>query len=125
MTVEQDIITLLDAHVGLTALVGDRNYFDTLPQQPTYPNTVVHIANTTPTNHLTGAAALTDYYVQIDVRGTTKQSAVSTSIQAVSAMESATTFDCYWLGQTDFAYNDELNIYRRILDFSVMYQFTR
>jgi len=53
MSIESDIITTLNNHSGLTALVTTRNYYSNLPQNPVYPNTVSLRVSSNPQNTLT------------------------------------------------------------------------
>lgn len=124
MTIESDIITTLDGYANLTALVSTRNYTRTLPQNPTYPNTVSTVVNTTPGNLVNGRDALTNYLVQIDVRASSVSSLSAVSRQVIAAMEAAAVFSAYWENMSDMPYIDGVDTHRRILDFSIWYQLT-
>lgn len=121
MTVESDIKSALDDYAGLSALVGSRNYFIRLPDQPTYPNTVINRITSTPQTTLSGRNAKQQARFQIDCRGTTYESARNVAAQVVSAMEAATAFTAVLLDDSDFPYEPEVLTYRVVLEFSVWF----
>ena len=118
MTIETDIKTVLDNYAGLSALVGSRNYWGRMPQQPTYPNTVFH-RYTNPVNSLSGTNAKMNSRVQVDVRSSTMTNARAVAAQVKLALESATTFKALFLGDEDIEFNPDVKTNRVSMDFSI------
>lgn len=74
---EEALTALLLADTSLDALVGDRIYWDTVPQGKASPVVVMYLISDAPDYHAVGPSGLVDSLVQIDCRGTTKASALA------------------------------------------------
>lgn len=121
MTIETDIITTLNAHVGLSALVSSRNYAVNLPQNPTYPNTANSRISSNPSNSLTARNPLMNIRQQIDVRAKTLHATREAAIQVIDAMEAATLFTAIILTDNDLPKESSTDTYRISIDFSIWY----
>lgn len=120
MTIESDIKSALDGYAGLSTLVGSRNYFIRLPQEPTYPNTVTNRVVSNPLNALDGRNEKQNARFRIDARGETYDSARDVAAQVIAAMEAA-SFTAVLIDDSDFPYEPEVKTYRVVLDFSVWF----
>lgn len=67
MTVEQAVRTKLLATSGVTTLVNQRVWMQTLPQQPTLPAVRLQLIDEVPEAHLRGVDDLMPARVQVDV----------------------------------------------------------
>jgi len=121
MTIEADILTVLNNHSGLSALVGQRNYSVNLPQNPVYPNTVNMRVSTNPSNSLTGRNALSNMRVQIDARGLTLDDSTLVFKQIVDAMEKTILFKALYLTSNHIPKESQTETYRISIDFSVWF----
>ena len=121
MTIEADIQTTLDNYAGLSAFVSDRNYSVRLPQQPTYPNTVISRNSTEPSLTLTTRNIRTQALFSVDVRAETYNEARQVATQVIAAMEAATLFTALWRADADVPYEDDVETYRIAIDFSIWY----
>lgn len=68
---EEQFRALLTGHAPLTALVGQRIYWDEIPQSASRPCVVMHVVSSTPTYHMKGEDGLRSCRVQIDCQATT------------------------------------------------------
>lgn len=118
MSIETDVFTVLDNYAGLTALVSARNYIVKLPQNPTYPNTVVSFDRTIE-NTLSGETSLEHSELQIDCRATTYSEVRAVVIQVKAAMAASTTYQSICLTDDDLNFDDEIDTYRTVLRFSI------
>jgi len=118
MTIETDIKTRLDAHSGLSALVSTRNYPVKLPQNPTYPAVVYSRVSANIISDLDNEHKDNPRF-QFDVIGSSYSSVRSVIVQLLDAMVLSTTFKAVYLSDQDLEYDDDLELYRGIVDFSV------
>lgn len=121
MSIKDDIIAAFDSYSTLTALVGNRNYWRQLPQEPAYPNTVTHRVTTNPLNTLSGTNQKSHALFQTDIRGTSEDSAEAVARAVIGAMEAATTFKALLLDQHDNPFEDLTDTNRIIIDFSIRF----
>lgn len=123
MTIEADIKTTLDAHGGLSALVGSRSYASHLPPSPTYPNVVFFRISSEPVNHLTGRSVRHNAMFQFDVRHNSSYATMRSVVkQLISAMESATLFKAVLQDDNDAPLEANTETYRAVVDFSVWFE---
>lgn len=122
MSIEGDIISTLDGHAPLIALVSTRNYWRRLPQEPTYPHTVVQRINTEPHNTLTTRNPLTRMPARVMVYGQNPASVRQVADAVRGAMEAATLFTALWIDEQDDPFNNTINADIIAIDFSVWYQ---
>lgn len=66
MTVEQAVLSHLEADASVAALVGTRLYLLTLPQKPTLPAVLVSLVDDMSGHHLRGPAGTTPARVQVE-----------------------------------------------------------
>lgn len=118
MSVSGDIKTTLDNYSGLSALVSTRNYAVSLPQSPTYPNTVFTRISTSPTTILSGRSTTTNFRFQFDCRAETQAGARSVADNVIAALDAA-TYKTVLLDDQDFPYEDDVKTFRIVLDFSI------
>jgi len=118
VTIETDIKTRLDAHGGLSALVSDRNHAITLPQNPAYPATVYTRISNNAIVSLDSTHKDNPRY-QFDVIGSSYPNVRAVVVQLIDAMTTASTFKSVFLTDQDVQYDDDLEVYRAIVDFSV------
>lgn len=118
MTVETDIMTVLDNYAGLTALVSTRNYIVRMPQDPTYPCTVLSYEREIE-NHVEGESGLTHSELQADIYAETYSAMRNIVVEFKAAMDSGSTFKSICLTDYDLPYEDTIEYYRTVLRFSV------
>ena len=118
MSVGGDLKSTLDAYGGLSALVSSRNYAVSLPQSPTYPNVVFTRISTTPSTILEGRSLTTNFRYQFDCRATTQAGARSVADQVIAALDAA-AFTAVLVDDQDFPYEQDINSFRIVLDFSI------
>ena len=111
-------MSALDTYAGLTALIDDRNYIVKLPQQPTYPNTVLSYSRDI-INNLSGESSLEHAEIQIDCRALTYANVRAVVIQIKAALSSATAFKSLCILDEDLNFDDDIETYRTTLRFSV------
>lgn len=68
---EESLLALLVAHAPLAALVGNRIYWDEIPQSTPRPCVVMFVVSSTPGYHFQGGDPLAPTRVQIDSQATT------------------------------------------------------
>lgn len=86
MTIEEAITTYLSGYAGLTALVGDKIYPDTLPDGVEYPAVVYQKISDIPDRKLDGQQALRSPNFQIEAWDTTKAKAIAIGNQIEAAL---------------------------------------
>lgn len=69
------LANLLLAHDPLAALIGNRVYWDELPQGQPHPAIVMHLVFGAPSYHMAGPSGLVESRVQFDCRGGTSAEA--------------------------------------------------
>lgn len=121
MTVEADIFTQLSGYSNLTSLVSTRIYYNTLPQNPTYPNVVFSRVTTQPSNTLGTRNNRTQARFQFDCRATSDKSADEVAIQVIAGMEAATTFKSLYIDKSAFPYEPGIQGHRVNVDMSVWF----
>lgn len=124
MTIEADILTTLNAHAGLSALVSSRNYSINLPQNPIYPNTVFSQASSNPVNNLSGRSVLHNIRMQFDIRAQTVLEMTNVKTQLIAAIESATLFKVVFLTDNPLPKEIRTETYRSSIDFSIWFNQT-
>ena len=123
------LVAHLEAHAGLSSLVGARIYPQILPQNGTLPAVVYQLISRTGADTRTEAAGLVATRWQFDVNGRTYAATVSTMVQLKLALESFTNSD----PRVDHLFLDterddtepefdENNYYRRIIDIMVWHE---
>jgi len=118
MTIETDIKARLDAHSGLSALVSTRNYPIKLPQNATFPAIAYSRVSTNVITSLDDLHKDNPRY-QFDVIGSSYSSVRAVVVQLLDAMIAATTFTAVYISDQDLEYDDDLELYRVVVDFSV------
>lgn len=122
MTIESDIVAVLEADVALTALISTRIYPMRLPQNPTWPNLVYSRSSTDFHNTIsTNAAGQANARFQLDCRADDYAEVRDVAAKAITAMTGAAAFDALIVSDSDFPYEPDTEIYRTVLDFSVWY----
>lgn len=123
------LITHLEAHAGLSALVGTRIYPQILPQNGTLPAVVYQLISRTGVDTRTEAAGLVVNRWQFAVNGRTYAVTVSTMAQLKLALESFASSD----PRVDHLFLDterddtepefdENNYYRKMIDILVWHE---
>lgn len=121
MSIENDIISALNNHSGLSALVGSRNYAIHLPQNPVYPNTVFTRISTVPSNTLTKRNKLTNIRTQFDIRDQSYDDARRVLVQLKDAIENAMLFTALYNNENDVPLEFTTDTYRISVDFSIWF----
>lgn len=115
---EPKIVTLLSGNAGVSALVSTRIYPLILPQDSALPAITYQRVSGGHINSTTGFSDQENPRIQIDSMATTYAGAKTLAAAVFSAMESATTYKAILIGDIDI-YEDEPEIYRVSMDFSV------
>lgn len=121
MSIEATIKTVLDGYAGLTALVSTRIYSMQLPQQPTYPNIMFSRTSTNPQNTLNGLNALNNVRMTFEVRGSTALAVRNVITQLKAAILTSTSFKSLYIDEFHIPYENEINIFRVDVDFSIWF----
>lgn len=117
MSIETDLLTILDGYAGLSALVSSRNYVINLPQQPDYPNTVSSFDRDI-INNLSGESGIEHIELQVDCRDETYSGARAVAIQVKAAIAAATNIKSLCIVDEDMPYDIDIDVYRVVLRFS-------
>jgi hypothetical protein len=117
--VDAKLYTVLSTTAGVTALVGNRIYPDKLPQTPVYPAVVYQGIAGARENHLRGYASLENPLMQIDAWATTKAGAATLTAAIITAVCAATTFAAIVPNVPQYIWDDEVEKYRCIIEFSI------
>lgn len=121
MTVETDIKTALNAHGGLSALVGTRIRPNLLPQNTAYPAITYRRISTNVENTLDKLHADNPRF-QFDVIAETYAEVEAAVIQLIDAMVTATTFSALYMNQQYLNFDNGPGVHRTAVDFSVWQQ---
>lgn len=116
---EQKIFSHLSTTTSITALSGTRLYPVILPQNPTYPAITYQRVAGVRINSLSGYSTLENPVMQVDVWAKTYEEAISLSGAVITAMENSTSFKCTLPHTPIDIYEDEIEAYRREMDFSI------
>lgn len=84
---EEDLVAVLAANVGVSALVGARIYPLILPQRVTLPAIRYQVISTIPQPTHNGASGLRQYRIQLSVHATTYSSAQAVAEALYTALD--------------------------------------
>ena len=121
MSIEQDISTTFTNNATLNGLVSGRNYKGDIQQNPTLPYTFAQRINTLPVHNLSGSSQRINTHYQIDCYAATLEDAWVLSRAVKVAMAAATLFESVHLNSIDGNFDDDVEGYRVISDFSVWF----
>jgi hypothetical protein len=117
--VDAKLYTVLSTAAGVTAIVGNRIYPDKLPQTPVYPAVVYQGIAGMRENDLKGYAGLENPLMQVDAWATTKAGAAVLTDAIIAAVCAATTFSAIVPNVPQYTWDDEVEKYRSIIEFSI------
>jgi hypothetical protein len=118
--IENKIFLHLSTTTSVTAIAGGRIYAVILPQKPTYPAvTYQRVAGTRECDMTNGSVNLEHPIIQMNSFSETFDEAANLSSAITYAMEHATAFKALALNSPIDTYEDEINKFRRIQDFSI------
>ena len=119
MSLESKIYAALSTATALTALVGTSIFPDHKPQESSTPSVVYSRVSGLRDYHLQGFSGLENARVQFDIYSTDIDGRRKVTDQVVTAIEAFTSFTAMALSSPIDQYDDRLQIYRRIQDFSI------
>ena len=119
MSTEQSVMTVLNAHVGLTALVSSRFWPLKLRQNAAYPNIVYQVERDI-INTLSGESSIKHEDYQFDVRGETYDETRAAVIQLRAAMDQGSNnFKAICELDEDVQFEDAVQTFRTVVRYSV------
>ena len=121
MSIEEDISTTFTNDATLNGLVSGRNYKGDIQQNPTLPYTFAQRITTSPVNNLSDSSLRINARYQIDCFAATFEDSWILARAVKGAMAAATLFESVYLNGTDGNFDDDVEGYRVILDFSVWF----
>ena len=119
MALEGNIYISLSTATALTALVGTAIYPDHKPQESTLPAVVYSRVSGIREYHLQGFSGLEHARIQADIYSTDIDARRKVTEQVITAMEASTKFTAMALNSPIDDYDDRVNLYRRIQDFTI------
>jgi len=117
VSVESEIVTLLAADGGVSALVVARIYPLILPQDPTLPAITYARVTTSRIYSSEGYSNLDNAMIQVDCWASTYAGAKALGTAVLSAMDGSSTFSAVLIDERDM-FEDDVEIYRVSMDFS-------
>lgn len=119
MPLEGRLYSTLSAATALTALVGDNIYPQKIPQGTDPPMVVYYRVSGYRVYDLQGYRTLENPRVDINVYTTDMDSRRQIGEQVITAMEASSYFTATMIPSAIDEYVDDLELYRRILQFSI------
>jgi hypothetical protein len=126
MTVESEILTRLNAYSPLTTLAGQRVYASQAPQNVSAPFVVFHKIGASRESAFSADTGDVRYMFQFDCYGTTYESAVGVVNALRAALQRYENGNIHhvFVGSEKSMYNDEGELYRQMIEFTVWYKET-
>jgi hypothetical protein len=115
--IEAKVYALLSGSSNIVS-AGGRIYPMILPQNPTYPAVTYQRIAGRRMNGLSGYLDMENIIVQVDVYADTQGAAIDLSDKIITTMYSATGFSAIAQNSPVDIYEDEIDKYRRSMDFS-------
>lgn len=128
MTIQADLFSALTGHAGLIALVSSGSPLDhriypvRIPQSPTYPLIKYFRVTNNHINSLSGSLNLNQSRYQFDIYAGTQAEAQAVEAQLIAAMAAASTFESILLSSIESDFDDDIENYRLIVDYSVWHR---
>jgi hypothetical protein len=118
--IENKLFKHLSTVNGVSTLISSRIYPVVLPQHPTYPCvTYSRVAGNRENDVSSGYCGLENVIIQVDAWAPTYDQVASLSSAVITAMCASTSFSCIAPNSPIDYYEDEIQIYRRTIDFSI------
>lgn len=119
MPLEGRLYATLSGFSSLTTLVGDNIFPQKIPQGTSPPVVIYKRISGYRVHDLQGYSGLENPRVQIDVFTTSLDERRQIADQVIDAMEASTVFKAIMIPSPIDEWDDNLEIYRRILQFSI------
>jgi len=113
------INTQLLAYSDLTDLVSTRIHRVKLPQNGAYPSVRFHQSGEEPQNLVTGEDSKKHQFWQFDIYGENPESVKPVADEVENAMGAATTYCSKRINRFDGLYEEDEQVYKTTIDFSV------
>jgi hypothetical protein len=121
MSAEIQLVAVLRDDPDVSALVDMRIYPDILPQNPVYPSITYFEIDPGAQYCLSGPSDLTNPQIQVDCWAVTRSGAKDLAAKVKAAIDGANTFKGLLVAGRSI-YEDEVDVYRSSLDFSIWYK---
>jgi hypothetical protein len=119
MGVEADILNALTTYSALTTLVSAKIYPAKVPQAVTPPAITYRVVDGGRINDLSGFSGLSNPHIAIDCFSTSYSQVCNISTAIIQAITASTRFKAIMQDNPVDEYDDEIEVHRRILDFSL------
>ena len=126
MSIETDLLDILEANAGVSALIGTRIYPMLLPQTPTLPAIVYSVISAMRTARHGGRASIGEKRIQFSCWGSTYSGAKALADQVRLALDGTkpTTEGAALIAGEHDIYDTETGWFHISMDFMVQYQET-